>query len=90
MPNLVAAPAAGRFSATAALNMILGINLTDGQKRARLLALAASNDAAAELNLRAGRKALAAGRLTEAAGLGDAAEFCINRAARLRAEARTI
>ncbi|QWY82160.1 hypothetical protein SEA_MEANINGOFLIFE_80 [Mycobacterium phage MeaningOfLife] len=91
MSNIVAAaPAAGRFNAAAALNMILGINLSDGQKRARLLALAVSNDAASEFNLRAGRKALAAGRLNEASEHVDAAEFYNNRAKRLRAEARAI
>ncbi|AID59179.1 hypothetical protein PBI_EMERSON_80 [Mycobacterium phage Emerson] len=91
MSNIIAAaPAAGRFNATAALNLILGINLTDGQKRARLLALAVSNDAACEFNLRAGRKAVAAGRLGQASEYADAAEFYNNRAARLRAEARAI
>ncbi|WEW73725.1 hypothetical protein Nanz197_78 [Mycobacterium phage Nanz197] len=90
MSNIIAAaaPAARKFSATAALNMILGINLTDEQKRARLLALAVTNDAAADFNLRAARKALAAGRLAEADRSVDAAEFYNNRAKRLRAEAR--
>ncbi|AEO94217.1 hypothetical protein CL60_gp23 [Mycobacterium phage BarrelRoll] len=92
MSNIIAAaaPAARKFNAAAALNMILGINLSDGQKRARLLALAVSNDAACEFNLAAARKALAAGRLAEADRCVDAADFYNNRAKRLRDEARAI
>lgn len=77
-------------SPQATLDYVLGVNLTRERRIERLNALAAGNDMSADCNLRAARRAIAAGRLKEAADCTDAAEFYNNRARRLRAEARQL